>query len=105
MAGPVALFVIDIQNENTTDLETKVRAADRIKHAGETILQAARQTLDAYRVTKGASPPILIIFVQHEDLHGEGTLLKDTEAWRLVFEPRCEVEDEILVHKITRESP
>ncbi|KAK0649231.1 Isochorismatase-like protein [Cercophora newfieldiana] len=102
MASPIALFVIDIQNDNTTDPKTRVRTADRIKDAGKTILQVARQTLDAYRTTKEASPPVLIIFVQHEDLPGKGTLAKDTEAWKLVFEPRAGVEEELLVQKTTR---
>ncbi|KAK0611337.1 Isochorismatase-like protein [Immersiella caudata] len=102
MASPTALFVIDIQNDNATDPATRVRTADRVKNAGETILQAARKTLDVYREEKAGSPPLLIIFVQHEDLPGKGTLLKDTEAWKLVFEPRAGVEEEILVQKTTR---
>lgn len=105
MANPIALFVIDIQNDNATDLETKIRNADRIRHAGSAILEASRQTLGAHRATKPSSPPpILIVFVQHEDLPGKGTLLRDTEAWKLVFEPRAGVEEEIHVHKTTRES-
>jgi hypothetical protein len=104
MVNPTALFVIDIQNENATDPATRVRAADRVKGAGKNILRCARLALDTYRETRTTALPILIIFVQHEDLPGTGTLLKDTEAWNLVFEPRPGVEEEILVQKTTSQS-
>ncbi|KAK4442607.1 Isochorismatase-like protein [Podospora aff. communis PSN243] len=102
MTNPTALFVIDIQNDNATDPATRVRTADRVKDAGNRILRSARLALDTYRDTKTTALPILIIFVQHEDLPGKGTLLRDTEAWKLVFEPRPGVEEEILVQKTTR---
>jgi len=101
MANPTALFVIDIQNDNATHPATRIRAADRVKHAGETILKAARQILDDHRTT--SPQPIMIIFIQHEDAPGKGSLLKDTEPWKLVFEPRAGAEGELLFQKTTRE--
>ena len=96
-----ALFVIDIQRELAHDPETRVPHADRICSAGEKILSAARGIIDQYRETQKQSPSV-IIFVQHEEKPDDGTLVRDTEPWRLVFEPREGVEEERLVAKTTR---
>jgi len=35
------------------------------------------------------SPPLELVFVQHEELpEPEGELIRDTEPWKLVFNPR-----------------
>jgi hypothetical protein len=99
-----ALFIIDIQNDNATDPATRIRAAGRIREAGDAILKKARDIADDHRATNPASqPPLLLIFVQHEDLPGCGSLKRDAEAWKLVFEPRVGVEVEMLIQKTTRE--
>lgn len=97
-----ALFVIDIQRELAQDPKTQIPHADRIRSAGEKILSAARGIVDEYRTTQRQSPSI-IVFVQHEEEPDEGTLVRDTEPWRLVFEPRDGVQEERLVAKTKRQ--
>ncbi|KAK5653657.1 hypothetical protein OQA88_8687 [Cercophora sp. LCS_1] len=98
---PTALFVIDIQNDLITDPKTRIPAADRIREAGTRILSVARTVIDSR--DPSTPSPLVLVFVQHEDLPGKGPLKKDTEPWGLVFEPR-ESEDEVLVHKTTRDT-
>jgi nicotinamidase-related amidase len=101
MTSRKALFVIDIQKELAADPKTRVPHYAKITQAGEAILKAARAFVDSYR-NKNESSPLLIVFVQHEEsADGGGTLVRDTEPWRLVFEPRADVEEEILVSKHT----
>jgi nicotinamidase-related amidase len=97
-----ALFVIDIQNDLATDPETRIPHADRVKAAGGKILGAARAALGA---EPGTSPGALasIIFVQHEEKPEDGPLVRGSEPWKLVFEPRAGVSRERLVPKWTRE--
>lgn len=97
-----ALFVIDIQRELAQDPKTRIPLAAKVCTAGEKILAASRAIIDAYRA-KAAESPSIIVFVQHEEKPEDGTLVKDTEPWKLVFEPREGVEEEILVAKTTRE--
>lgn len=96
-----ALFVIDIQRELAQDPKTQIPHAERVCSAGDQILVEARRIIDSYR-TEGQRSPSIIVFVQHEERPEDGTLLRDTEPWRLVFEPRQGVEEEVLVAKTTR---
>lgn len=96
-----ALFVIDIQRELAQDPKTRIPHADRICSAGEKILSAARDIVDQYQTARKQSPSV-IVFVQHEEKPDEGTLVRDTEPWRLVFEPRDGIQEERLVAKTTR---
>lgn len=91
-----ALFVIDIQGELAIDPKTRIPHADRIKSAGDKILAAARSIIDSFR-DKGEQSPSIIVFVQHED----ETLVKGSEPWKLMFEPRDGVNEESLVAKTT----
>ncbi|POS81195.1 hypothetical protein DHEL01_v200406 [Diaporthe helianthi] len=96
-----ALFVIDIQRELADDPKAQIPHADRIRSAGEKILSAARDIVDQYRTAQKQSPSV-IVFVQHEETPDRGTLVRDTEPWRLVFEPRRDVQEERLVAKTTQ---
>lgn len=96
-----ALFVIDVQHESAGDPATRIPHHERIRAAGAEVLSAARHIIDAYRDRDRESPSI-VVFVQHEEPAGEGTLVRDSEAWRLVFEPREGVKEEVLVAKTTR---
>ncbi|KAJ4386594.1 hypothetical protein N0V93_009492 [Gnomoniopsis smithogilvyi] len=98
-----ALFVVDIQRELAQDPKTRIPHAERVCFAGDKILVAARAIIDSYRQRTQESPSI-IVFVQHEERPEEGTLVRDTEPWKLVFEPREGVTEEILVHKTTRDT-
>lgn len=97
-----ALFVIDIQRELAQDPKTRMQHAERVCSAGENIIEAARKIIDSYR-NKNQQSPSIIVFVQHEEIAVEGTLVRDTEPWKLVFEPRDSVSEEILVSKTARE--
>jgi nicotinamidase-related amidase len=97
-----ALFVIDIQNDLATDPETRIPHADRVKAAGEKILGSARAALDA-ESGSACGAPASIIFVQHEENSEDGPLVRGSEPWKLVFEPRADASKERLVHKWTRE--
>lgn len=96
-----ALFVVDIQRELALDPKTRIPHAERICAAGDKILIAARDIIDSYR-NKTQESPSIIVFVQHEEKPEQGTLVRDTEPWKLVFEPRAGVKEEILVSKTTR---
>ncbi|KAL1846585.1 hypothetical protein Daus18300_014203 [Diaporthe australafricana] len=96
-----ALFVIDIQRELAHDPKTRIPHADRVCLAGGKILDGARNIIDQYRTTQKQSPSIIVI-VQHEEKPEEGTLVRDTEPWKLVFEPREGVQEERLVAKTTK---
>lgn len=99
METSTALFVIDIQNDLATDPQTRVPHAERIGTAGDKILATARAILRG----KTENPPTIIVFVQHEEAPESGSLVRDSEPWKLVFEPQ-EDGAEILVSKTTRES-
>ncbi|CAN8100509.1 unnamed protein product [Discula destructiva] len=97
-----ALFVIDIQHELAQNPETQIPHAERVCSASDKILTAARSIIDEYRSHDQESPSI-IVFVQHEETAKEGALVRDTEPWKLVFEPREGMAEEILVAKATRD--
>lgn len=97
-----ALFVVDIQRDLALDPKTRIPHAERIRSAGDKILVAAREIIDSYR-NKAQESPSIIVFVQHEEKPEQGTLVRDTEPWKLLFEPREDVKEEILVGKTTRE--
>lgn len=96
-----ALFVIDIQRELANDVSTRIPHADRIRAAGDKILTKARSIVDSFR-EKGEQSPSIIVYVQHEEDPKDGTLLRGTDPWKLVFRPRDGVAEEILVAKTTR---
>lgn len=101
-----ALFVVDIQHELAQHPKTRIPNAERVCSAAQKILSAARTIVDAHR---SGSPeqqsPSVIVVVQHEEQPGNGTLVRGTEPWRLVFEPRDGVQEEMLVEKTTRQLP
>ena len=88
-----ALFVIDIQNDLATDPKTRIPHAERINVAGKAILAAAR-------MQQGA--PQIIIFVQHEEQPEDGPLVRGSDPWKLVFEPREDAPRERRIAKWTR---
>lgn len=93
-----ALFVIDIQHFLAGDPKTSVPHADELKAAGDEILSTARAIMDGYR-SKNELSPLTIVFVQHEAPASEGSLVRGTEPWKLVFNPREGVSEEILLPK------
>lgn len=104
MSSPTALFVIDIQNDFFTNPELTIPDPKRIRTAGAAILKRARAKLDSAKSKSGAADdetemPLRIIFVQHEEDEAEGPLVRGTEPWQLVFEPR---EGETIVGKTTK---
>lgn len=84
-----ALFVVDIQVELAGDPETQIPHAERIRNTGQVILSKARA---ANALIQDADIDVRIIFVQHHEMEGEGTLLKGSKAWELVFKPMDERE-------------
>ncbi|KAH6844523.1 Isochorismatase-like protein [Chaetomium sp. MPI-CAGE-AT-0009] len=97
-----ALFVIDIQNDLAADPATQIPHAKRVKAAGNEILSTARTVLETQR--DGTATPAMIVFVQHEEKPESGPLVRGSEPWKLVFEPRAEAQQERLVHKWTRDT-
>ncbi|KAK4149141.1 Isochorismatase-like protein [Chaetomidium leptoderma] len=94
-----ALFVIDIQNDLATDPETRIPHAERINTAGQKILSVARAILEAQQ---GQTPAIF--FVQHEEKPEDGPLVRDSEPWKLVFEPHAHAHRERRIPKWTRDT-
>ncbi|KAK3314522.1 Isochorismatase-like protein [Apodospora peruviana] len=100
-----ALFVIDIQNDLAKDPNTRITHAERIKTAGKKILTAARALIDNKTgPTDRGGGMTCILFVQHEEDPEAGALVRGTEPWKLVFEPRAAIDREILVAKTTRDT-
>lgn len=67
---------------------TTIPHAQRIRAAGAEILNRARNAVDAAH-KENQSPPLEIVFVQHEERpETGGELIRDTEPWKLVFAPR-----------------
>lgn len=100
-----ALFVIDIQNELAGHPQTEVPGAARIRSAGSQILRISRALADAAAATppEEQQNPALTVFVQHEESpESGGTLVRGAEPWKLVFPPREDAVDEILIAKTTR---
>ncbi|KAK4119823.1 Isochorismatase hydrolase [Parathielavia appendiculata] len=98
-----ALFVIDIQNDLAIDPETCVPHAERVTAAGEFILKTARAYMETE--TGSTKPPLAsIVFVQHEEKPEDGPLVRGSEPWKLVFEPRAGESRERLIHKTTRDT-
>ncbi|KAK4233182.1 Isochorismatase-like protein [Achaetomium macrosporum] len=108
MPTKTALFVIDIQNDLTTDPKTRIPHADRIRAAGTKMLSVARELLESNNHThpdrSEVPPPALIVFVQHEENPKDGPLVRGSEPWKLVFEPRADAPYERLVAKRTRDT-
>ena len=86
-----ALFVIDIQNEMAGEgFSTAIPHAKRIRTTAAEILNRARNAVDSAH-KKSQSPPLELVFVQHEEFSETGGgLIRDTEPWKLVFNPREE---------------
>jgi len=84
-----ALFIIDIQNEMAGEgFSTAIPHAECIRAAGAEILNRARNAVDTAH-KNDQSPPLELVFVQHEELpETGGGLIRDTEPWKLVFNPR-----------------
>ena len=101
MASRKALFVIDIQNELIKDPETRIANSERVIKASEEILKSARAILDRSSEGTSCASPALLVFVQHEESPPEGTLLRGSKPWELLFPPRENRDDEILVAKST----
>lgn len=97
-----ALFVIDIQVSLASNSSTEIPAAARIREAGTSILQRARQAIDT-ACEQGREPDLEIVFVQHEEIAEKGDLVRGSEAWELVFKPREGDVWERLVGKDVRE--
>ncbi|KAM3524419.1 hypothetical protein NHJ13051_004540 [Beauveria bassiana] len=100
-----ALFVIGIQNELAGHPQTEVPGAARIRTAGSQILRISRALADAAAATppEEQQNPALLVFVQHEESpESGGTLVRGAEPWKLVFPPREDAVDEILVAKTTQ---
>ena len=97
-----ALFAIDIQVELAQNAATEIPHADRIREAGTSILQRARQAIDS-ACEEGRVPDLEIVFVQHEESAEKGPLVKGSKAWELVFKPRDDNKWERLVEKDVRE--
>ena len=98
-----ALFVIDIQVDLAHNPTTEIPHAARIREAGTTILQRARQAIDS-SIERGRAPDLQIVFVQHEEVEEKGPLVKGSRAWELVLQPRIDDKWEKLVEKDVRES-
>ncbi|KAF5553577.1 KGD2-2-oxoglutarate dehydrogenase complex E2 component [Fusarium mexicanum] len=97
MSVPVsALFVIDIQKDLASDDKAEVPHAERIRDAGEQILEVARGI--------AADPKPIILFVQHEESPESGSLVKGSKPWELVFENDPNNTRELLVSKVTRDT-
>jgi nicotinamidase-related amidase len=97
------LFVVDIQEELAGDLGTQIPHAGRIREAGTKILADARQSIDTAR-EKGEDPPLNIVFVQHDEPLEEGTMVRGSKPWELIFKPREGDKAERIVAKTTRTS-
>jgi hypothetical protein len=82
--APTALFVIDIQVE-LARASTEIPHAKRIRDSAEAILAKARAGIDTARSSE-RQPELEIIIVQHEE-SPEGSLVRGSEAWELVFPP------------------
>lgn len=98
-----ALFVVDIQNDLATDPETRIPHAARLLDSAEKVIASTRKQLDTLRQTESELRP-LIVFVQHSEDPSSGALVKNTKPWELVFQPRPDDADEILVGKTTRKT-
>ncbi|RKK24526.1 Dihydrolipoyllysine-residue succinyltransferase component of 2-oxoglutarate dehydrogenase complex, mitochondrial [Fusarium oxysporum f. sp. cepae] len=97
MSVPVsALFVIDIQKDLAFDDKTEIPHAERIRDAGEQILEVARGI--------AADPKPVIVFVQHEESPESGPLVKGSKPWELVFENDPNNTRELLVSKNQRDT-
>ncbi|KAF5682628.1 2-oxoglutarate dehydrogenase E2 component (dihydrolipoamide succinyltransferase) [Fusarium denticulatum] len=97
MSIPVsALFVIDIQKDLASDDKAEIPHAERIRDAGEQILEVARGI--------AADPKPIIVFVQHEESPESGPLVKGSKPWELVFENDLNNPRELLVSKIQRDT-
>jgi nicotinamidase-related amidase len=99
-----ALFVIDIQGELAQDPSTEIPHAKRIREVGDAILAKARGAIDGAR-TNGQHPNLEIVIVQHEEKPEEGTMIRGSKPWELVFAPREGDNAEIVVAKDVRELP
>ncbi|KAF5574723.1 KGD2-2-oxoglutarate dehydrogenase complex E2 component [Fusarium pseudocircinatum] len=91
-----ALFVIDIQKDLASDDKTEIPHAERIRDAGEQILEVARGI--------AADPKPIIVFVQHEGSPESGSLVKGSKPWELVFENGPDNPRELLVSKNQRDT-
>ena len=98
--GRTALFVIDIQADLAQDPRTEIPHAARIRDVGTVILSKARTAIDN-ELSRGLDASLSIIIVQHHETPENGSLVKGSKPWELVFKPRNEAER--VVEKTTSE--
>lgn len=100
-----ALFVIDIQRALADDPATQIPHTARLVSANTSILHSARSHI-AHALSRGETPDLEIVFVQHEQTPDKGSLQRGSRAWELVFAPLDPPHaNEYLVAKDVRESP
>lgn len=98
--GRIALFVIDIQKELAQHPQTEIPHARRIRDAGNAILTRARSAIDEER-SSGQRSSLKIVVVQHEESPEDGTLVRGSKEWELLYAPREGDNAESLVPKTT----
>jgi nicotinamidase-related amidase len=93
-----ALFVIDIQVDLADNTSSQIPHASRVRDAAAAILAKARNQINSAR-TNGENLPAIIVFVQHEERPDQGSLVKGSPLWELVFKPRKDDDAERVVSK------
>ncbi|OKO97723.1 hypothetical protein PENSUB_9885 [Penicillium subrubescens] len=94
-----ALFVIDIQADLAQDPRTEIPHAARIRDVGAAVLSKARIAIDN-ELGRGLGANLSIIIVQHHETPENGSLVRGSKPWELVFKPRNETER--IVEKTTK---
>ncbi|KAG5774234.1 hypothetical protein H9Q72_000302 [Fusarium xylarioides] len=84
-----------VKKDLASDDKTEIPHAERIRDAGEQILEVARGI--------AADPKPIIVFVQHEESPESGPLVKGSKPWELVFENDPYNPRELLVSKNQRD--
>ncbi|KAG5743242.1 hypothetical protein H9Q70_014049 [Fusarium xylarioides] len=84
-----------VKKDLASDDKTEIPHAERIRDAGEQILEVARGI--------AADPKPIIVFVQHEESPESGPLVKGSKPWELVFENDPYNPREVLVSKNQRD--
>ncbi|KAJ5168397.1 uncharacterized protein N7482_003991 [Penicillium canariense] len=96
-----ALFVIDIQADLAQNPRTEIPYAARIRDVGAAVLSKARIAIDN-ELGRGLGANLSIIIVQHHETPENGSLVRGSKPWELVFKPRNETER--IVEKTTRDT-
>ncbi len=95
-----AVFVMDLQSAAVANLLSLIPHGDEVYQAAGVVVSAARSAA-TMQSKRNYVPPVVVVFVQHEETEIEGPLVRGSSDWMLTITPRDRPGREFVVNKST----